>query len=73
VEGDVQSFHCVVYYEYQETQGNRYLLTLSMIAEETLKLYSSQYWEVYNDIDVRDEDMAIKTFRFDLHQGSRLT
>uniref|UniRef100_A0A2N9F6H4 Reverse transcriptase domain-containing protein n=1 Tax=Fagus sylvatica TaxID=28930 RepID=A0A2N9F6H4_FAGSY len=47
-------------------------LALTMKAEETLKSYSTRYWEVYNDIDVCDEDLAVKTFRFGLHQGSRL-
>ena len=48
------------------------LLALTMKAEETLKSYSTRYWEVYNDIDVCDKDLAMKTFRFGLHQGSRL-
>jgi hypothetical protein len=48
------------------------LLALTMKAEETLKSYSTRYWEVYNDIDVCDKDLAVKTFRFGLHQGSRL-
>jgi hypothetical protein len=48
------------------------LLALTMKAEETLKSYSTRHWEVYNDIDVCDEDLAVKTFKFGLHQGSRL-
>uniref|UniRef100_A0A2N9FEF2 Retrotransposon gag domain-containing protein n=1 Tax=Fagus sylvatica TaxID=28930 RepID=A0A2N9FEF2_FAGSY len=48
------------------------LLALTMKAEETLKSYSARYWEVYNDIDVCDENLVVKTFRFGLHQGSRL-
>ena len=48
------------------------LLALSMKAEETLKSYSARYWEVYNDIDACDEALAVKTFRFKLHQGCRL-
>jgi hypothetical protein len=48
------------------------LLALTMKAKETLKSYSTRYWEVYNDIDVCDKDLAVKTFRFELHQGSRL-
>ena len=48
------------------------LLALTMKAEETLKSYSARYWEVYNDIDACDEDIAVKTFRFGLHQGSKL-
>ena len=47
------------------------LLALTMKAEETLKSYSARNWEVYNDIDACDEDIVVKTFRFDLHQGSK--
>jgi hypothetical protein len=43
------------------------LLALTMKAEETLKSYSTRYWEVYNDIDVCDEALVVKTFRFGLH------
>jgi hypothetical protein len=48
------------------------LLALKMKAEETLKSYSAQYWEVYNDIDACDEDIVVKTFRFGLHQDLKL-
>uniref|UniRef100_A0A2N9I521 Uncharacterized protein n=1 Tax=Fagus sylvatica TaxID=28930 RepID=A0A2N9I521_FAGSY len=39
------------------------LLALTMKAGETLKSYSTRYWEVYNDIDACDEDIVVKTFR----------
>uniref|UniRef100_A0A2N9GJX8 Reverse transcriptase domain-containing protein n=1 Tax=Fagus sylvatica TaxID=28930 RepID=A0A2N9GJX8_FAGSY len=32
----------------------------------------SKAFTVYNDIDACDEDITVKTFRFGLHQGSRL-
>jgi hypothetical protein len=48
------------------------LLALTMKAGETLKSYSTRYWEVYNDIDACDEDIVVKTFRFGLHQDSKL-
>uniref|UniRef100_A0A2N9IK88 RNase H type-1 domain-containing protein n=1 Tax=Fagus sylvatica TaxID=28930 RepID=A0A2N9IK88_FAGSY len=48
------------------------LLALMMKAGETLKAYSTQYWEVYNDIDACDEDIVVKTFRFGLHQDCKL-
>uniref|UniRef100_A0A2N9EA67 Integrase catalytic domain-containing protein n=1 Tax=Fagus sylvatica TaxID=28930 RepID=A0A2N9EA67_FAGSY len=35
------------------------LLALTMKAEETLKSYSARYWEVYNDIDVCDEELEV--------------
>uniref|UniRef100_A0A2N9FH02 Uncharacterized protein n=1 Tax=Fagus sylvatica TaxID=28930 RepID=A0A2N9FH02_FAGSY len=34
------------------------LLALTMKAGETLKSYSTRYWEVYNDIDACDEDIV---------------
>ncbi len=48
------------------------LLALAMKAGEALKAYSTQYWEVYNDIDACDEDIVVKTFRFGLHQDCKL-
>uniref|UniRef100_A0A2N9J2B4 Uncharacterized protein n=1 Tax=Fagus sylvatica TaxID=28930 RepID=A0A2N9J2B4_FAGSY len=42
------------------------LLALTMKAGETLKSYSTRYWEVYNDIDACDEDIVVKTFRFEV-------
>uniref|UniRef100_A0A2N9HIM2 Uncharacterized protein n=1 Tax=Fagus sylvatica TaxID=28930 RepID=A0A2N9HIM2_FAGSY len=45
---------------------------LRMKAGETLKSYSTRYWEVYNDIDACDEDIVVKTFRFGLHEDSKL-
>ena len=48
------------------------LLALTMKIGETLKSYSTRYWEVYNDIDACDEDIVVKTFRFGLHQDSKL-
>ena len=48
------------------------LLALTMKTGETLKSYSMRYWEVYNDIDACDEDIVVKTFRFGLHEDSKL-
>jgi hypothetical protein len=48
------------------------LLALTMRVGETLKSYSTRYWEVYNDIDACDEDIVVKTFRFGLHEDSKL-
>ena len=48
------------------------LLALTMRAGETLKSYSTWYWEVYNDIDACDEDIVVKTFRFGLHEDNKL-
>ena len=48
------------------------LLALKMKAGETLKSYSVQYWEVYNNIDACDEDIVVKTFRFGLNEDIKL-
>uniref|UniRef100_A0A2N9F8W7 Integrase catalytic domain-containing protein n=1 Tax=Fagus sylvatica TaxID=28930 RepID=A0A2N9F8W7_FAGSY len=48
------------------------LLALTMKVGETLKSYSTRYSEVYNDIDACDEDIVVKTFRFGLHEDSKL-
>jgi hypothetical protein len=48
------------------------LLALTMKDGETLKSYSTRYWEIYNDIDACDEDIVVKTFQFGLHQDSKL-
>ena len=34
--------------------------------EETLKMYSNKYWEMFNEIDGNFDDMAIRTFKVDL-------
>ena len=42
------------------------LLSLSMCDEETLKAYSSRYWEMYNEMDGNFDDVAINTFKNNL-------
>ena len=39
------------------------LLSLSMCDGETLKAYSSRYWEMYNEMDGNFVDVAINTFK----------
>ena len=39
------------------------LLSLSMCERETLKAYSSRYWEMYNEIDGNFDDVTINTFK----------
>ena len=39
------------------------LLSLSMHEGETLKAYSDRYWEMYNEMDVNFDDIAISTFK----------
>ncbi|XP_050281266.1 uncharacterized protein LOC126722158 [Quercus robur] len=39
------------------------LLSLSMREGKTLKTYSNEYWEIYNEMDGNFEDVAISTFK----------
>ena len=39
------------------------LLSMSMRERETLKVYSDKYWEMFNEIDERYDDVAISTFK----------
>ena len=39
------------------------LLSLFMHEGETLKAYSDRYWEMYNEMDVNFDDIAISTFK----------
>ena len=42
------------------------LLSLSMRDGETLKTYSSRYWEMYNEMDGNFDDVIINTFKSSL-------
>ncbi|XP_075633845.1 uncharacterized protein LOC142606366 [Castanea sativa] len=42
------------------------LLSMAMREGETLKTYSDQYWEMYNEIDGDVEDVAVRTFKVGL-------
>ena len=42
-------------------------MSMRMKDSESLKNYSTRYWEVYNEVDGGTEDMAIKTFKEGLH------
>ncbi|XP_050290369.1 uncharacterized protein LOC126728616 [Quercus robur] len=42
------------------------LLTMSMREGETLKTYSDRYWEMFNEIEGKNDDVAISTFKADL-------
>nr|XP_023891551.1 uncharacterized protein LOC112003576 [Quercus suber] len=48
------------------------LLSLSMHDGKTLKAYSDKYWEVYNDLDGKYDDIAINTFKNRLPMGHNL-
>nr|XP_023914561.1 uncharacterized protein LOC112026109 [Quercus suber] len=48
------------------------LLSLSMCDGETLKAYSDKYWEVYNELDGKYDDVAINTFKNGLPMGHGL-
>ena len=49
------------------------LLSLSIHDRETLKTYSSRYWEMYNEMDGNFDDVAINTVKNSLptEQGLR--
>ena len=40
-----------------------FLLSMFMRDGETLKAYSNRYWEMFNEIDVSYNDVAISTFK----------
>ena len=48
------------------------LLSIRMKDSESLKSYSSRYWEVYNEVDGCTEEIAIKTFKLGLDPESKL-
>ena len=45
---------------------------MKMGAEETLRSYSSRYWELYNEIGEGNEKIAVSTFRLGLPKDSEL-
>uniref|UniRef100_A0A2N9EFQ0 Retrotransposon gag domain-containing protein n=1 Tax=Fagus sylvatica TaxID=28930 RepID=A0A2N9EFQ0_FAGSY len=42
------------------------LLTMKLQSNETIKEYSTRFWETYNDIDRCDEEVAVRTFKLGL-------
>ncbi|XP_065625035.1 uncharacterized protein LOC136065565 [Quercus suber] len=48
------------------------LLSLTMHDDETLKAYSDKYWEIYNELDGKYDDVAINTFKNGLPMGHGL-
>uniref|UniRef100_A0A2N9GNE9 Uncharacterized protein n=1 Tax=Fagus sylvatica TaxID=28930 RepID=A0A2N9GNE9_FAGSY len=48
------------------------LLTMKLEANETLKDYSTRFWETYNDIESCGEEVAITTFKMGLPADSGL-
>ncbi|XP_065628933.1 uncharacterized protein LOC136067263 [Quercus suber] len=42
------------------------LLSLSMQEDETLKMYSDRYWEMFNDMEGNFDGMALSTFKLGL-------
>ena len=45
---------------------------MKMGAEETLRSYSSRYWELYNEIGGGNEKIAASTFQLGLPKDSEL-
>ena len=48
------------------------LMALAMKSGESLKSYSARYWEIYNEIDMCGEDLAVRQFKFGLLVGSKM-
>ena len=48
------------------------LLTMKLEDSETLKDYSTRFWETYNDIESCGEEVAITTFKMGLPADSGL-
>ncbi|XP_023875870.1 uncharacterized protein LOC111988313 [Quercus suber] len=48
------------------------LLSLTIHDGETLKAYSNKYWEIYNELDGKYDDVAINTFKNGLPMGHGL-
>nr|XP_023891843.1 uncharacterized protein LOC112003853 [Quercus suber] len=48
------------------------LLSLTMRDDETIKAYSDKYWEIYNELDGKYDDVAINTFKSGLPMGHGL-
>ena len=42
------------------------LLIMKLQSNETIKEYSTRFWETYNDIDRCDEEVAVRTFKLGL-------
>jgi hypothetical protein len=42
------------------------LLTMKLENNETIKEYSTRFWEMYNDIDGCDKEVAVRTFKLGL-------
>ena len=47
-------------------------MLMRMKDSESLKIYSSRYWEVYNEVDGCTEEISIKTFKLGLDPESEL-
>jgi hypothetical protein len=48
------------------------LLSMSMKDSESLKNYSSKYWELYNEVDGCSKEIVVKTFKLRLAPSSKL-
>ena len=47
-------------------------MALTMKSGESLKSYSTRYWETYNEIDMCGEDLVVRQFKFGLPIGSKM-
>ena len=48
------------------------LLSMKIRVDETLRSYTSRFWELYNEIGGGNEKIAASTFRMGLPEDSKL-
>ena len=48
------------------------LLSMSLRESESLKNYSFKYWELYNEVNGCNEELAVKTFKLGLASNFEL-
>ena len=56
----------------RKLKGVDSLMALTMKPDESLKSYSTRYWETYNEIDSYGEDIAVRQFKFGLPVGCKI-
>ena len=56
----------------QRPKGMDSLMTMKLGNNESIKDYSTRFWETYNDIDGCGEDTAVRTFKLGLPPSTGL-
>ena len=66
----VETFVACFIINSQKTREMDALLTMKFQENETIKDYSTKFWETYNNIDGCGEEVAVKTFKLGLPPGT---